>query len=66
MTRRRSSCDKTRQKFMDDVEGQAALRAYGHNVFGHGLFTNVPAMEEIWAKAVKAGKPFDEDFDMYA
>ena len=27
---------KLRQKFMDDEEGRAALRAYRHNVFGHG------------------------------
>ena len=57
---------KLRQKFMDDEEGQADLRAYGHNILDHGLYTHVPAMEKIWAKAVQAGKPFDEDFDLYA
>lgn len=48
---------KFRQKFMDDEEGRAALRAYRHNVFDHGLFTHVSAMEKIWAKAVMAGNP---------
>lgn len=46
-----------RQNSMNDEEGQAALRVYSHNVFDHGIFTHVLAMEKIWAKAVKAGKP---------
>ena len=57
---------KLRQKFMDEQEGQADLRAYGHNIFDHGLFTHIPAMERMWAKAVEAGKPFDKDFNLYA
>ena len=56
---------KVRQKFLDDEEGQAQLRACGHNIFNHGLFTHVPAMEKLWAKAIKAEKPFDDDFDLY-
>lgn len=55
-----------RQKFMDDEEGRAALRAYRHNVFDHGLFTHVSAMEKIWAKAVMAGNPSMRTFDVYA
>ena len=51
---------------MDDEERQAALRAYAHSVFDHGLFTHVPAIENMWAKAVKAGRLFDEDLDGYA
>ena len=56
---------KVGQKFMDTDEGRSALRAYGHNIFDHGLLKHVPNMERLWAKAIKAGTPLDENFDLY-
>lgn len=56
---------KVGQKFLDEEEGRAKLRACGHNIFDHGLFNHVPALEKMWAKAVEAEKPFDDDFDLY-
>ena len=56
---------KLSQQFMDDEDGQAALRAAGHNIFDHGLFTHIPAIEGLWKKAIKAGKPFEESFQLY-
>ena len=57
---------RLRQKFMDEKNGQADLRAYGHSIFDHGLYYPHPRHEEIGAKAVQAGNPIDKDFNFYA
>ena len=50
---------------MNDYDRQAGLRAAGYHESDHRVVIYIPWAEKLWREATRAGKLFDESFQLY-